>query len=314
MAICVQAKRTPGCDGPYTKTACAGCKKEQGKCQKTGKKLIPNCGGPFAPIICAYCKRLQDAGDLLDPEMARWLESLNLDTVPLEHVYPDSSPYTPAQIDNRYTKAGDNRIPSPWVKLGNLYMSLTVTGDDSWKALIDKLYGEGIRNFIVFTGRHGQMSGTIVEDLVLKTLGHAVPDETHLIQDKAKKSRIEAEYAKNPRGAIHITLCNVGTTPDTTMTRTKQLAQQCLSAGESVVILAWCYSLLSFYTTTAQADKATRYSDIVCYNLPISDIVSSKLGWAEVEYLKGWSREATSSDGAIDKGYVAWSHSAAVVM
>jgi len=83
-------------------------------------------------------------------------------------------------------------LECPWVQITNLYVSLTTTGDISWKSLADQLFGRGHLKLAVFSGRHGDMYGTLVTAHGLIRGPHI--DEAHVMEDRAMQVRVRATH------------------------------------------------------------------------------------------------------------------------
>lgn len=72
-------------------------------------------------------------------------------------VYP-SSQNTVKDEKEAWTLA-KNPTSSPWVKIGDLYVSLTETGDTSFEPIIDQNVTDEKYKFTIFSGRHGAETG-----------------------------------------------------------------------------------------------------------------------------------------------------------
>ena len=280
---------TPGCYGPYEMNSCDRCRAGEGKCLRNAASTT--CDGPLEVKRCGFCRSAKlavtkDTYGAFATDRAKrddWVTGLGLGGVAMEAIFPDTSPLTPAQIDQKYAAlAKQNRAGAcPWVKVGSVYMTVTTGNNTGWRDLITKhLQPAGLRSFSVFTGRHGVINGTLTSD-TSEIFCDKVPDANHLREDIVQKAALEGHFKGLARARQPVVrLFDVGTTAGTTMTRTQQLAQARMNMGDTV-IFAWCWSLLSAYKVTVSSDAARmREHDMaLAYNKPIRDIVEEKYGW-----------------------------------
>jgi hypothetical protein len=300
------ASRTTGCPGPYTEESCDTCAALEGeKCTRTppatGKdfktKQTLTCAGPFADppaYRCGPCKQIGKFGkpawltlvkDRTDKQ--GWKKTLK--KLQVKEVYDGDAcvDITPADIDNQYNvdlQAGKAYSWCPWVRIGNLYTTVTTGNDAGWRLLVQNHIqpdATAPRAISVFTGRHGNPEGTITKD-DRELFYDGVMDGNHYLQDILQKVVSEGHFASRPPSEQpRIKLWDVGTTAGTTMTRTQQLARERLDKGE-IVIFAWCWSLLSFYKVNVKEAAAfKRWHRDQAYNKPIKEIVADKYGWAK---------------------------------
>ncbi|CAM3824730.1 hypothetical protein [Parendozoicomonas haliclonae] len=125
--------------------------------------------------------------------------------------------------------------PVPWVKSGNLYLSLFETGDNSWKPIIINLANTQNRKlFTVLTGRHGSNMHFTKPDGQFTQ----VKDISHLRQDLQKKSQVMEQVPSD----VDIMILDV-TDPDfNSERRLRSCIRQHIQSGRTV-ILAWCFSI-----------------------------------------------------------------------
>jgi hypothetical protein len=157
----------------------------------------------------------------------------------------------------------------PWVKVGNLYMSVTFTGDTSWKAIAEANSGKKI---IVLTGRHGEQAGAAVgsDNIIVKGRTY---DKEHVAQDKEIKSKYFPD-----NGDIEIKdlwLYNSEHTVD----NLQVVMLSHLQKGD-VVVCAWCFSLFCLYSFSAEAApfQSAKHVELTVANndKKVSDIITEK--------------------------------------
>ncbi len=92
---------------------------------------------------------------------------------------------------------------SPWVKIGELYVTTTMTGETTWRPLIkDILYKQGQTRFTLFSGRHGDVPNCIdkvtratltTPELKDEKKWETFYDESHYLQDCVNTDQLEEE-------------------------------------------------------------------------------------------------------------------------
>jgi hypothetical protein len=280
------------------------------------------CKGPFSEKPCFLCKAREKS--LTNPKIRDgWMTSLNLSSVSWNEASPiagTSCVFSPAQIDRRHgqltvgggeTKERDAGRAGrcPWIQIGNLYATVTDTGEGSWQWLVTLLQDKAPTPLVVniFSGRHGNHEGTVIDDIRRHTLHRAyTQDPAHIPQDKLSVAKMRSELA---RSRTTIKLWDVGCTPGSTVNKTKRLAWECLDNGETV-IFAWCYSLLSFYYADEKTVGTATYK-IEHYNMPIKSIVGEKFAWAEVSALRTDAQKILNLK-MMKRSYQQWKNLAAV--
>ncbi|SMR76930.1 hypothetical protein SAMN05518671_1973 [Stenotrophomonas lactitubi] len=302
-------QRRNDCAGPYTVLACNSCRTQEVEgCESNARK--ESCKGPMhEPGRCSYCTRLaSDKARLFNKteldrqriDADRWRADLNL---PSSGKIFDglSCSYTTAGID-QYTqiKGGDY---CPWVRVGNLYVTVTTGNDQGWVDLIHSICAGGNTNadgnrkgVSVFTGRHGTTQGTIIQASDSGLFHDSLKDPRHVAEDIIKREHLRKELMPNKTGP-KVTIWDVGTTAGTSMKRTKRLSMERMRCGD-IVIWAWCWSLLSPYKAVHGSSDASYpvWEQGRPYNRPISEIVTESYGWAlRTEWTPGRQRPADVS-------------------
>jgi hypothetical protein len=188
----------------------------------------------------------------------------------------------------------------PWVQVGNLYLSVTITGNESWLPLLARLHQLGYKKFSVFSGRHGDVPNKV--DSEGTTQG--VFDEEHIKEDEYVKKKALEEF-KNIVIEIVDTRAGEKNQKQWLIENAKQRFQT-----NTPVIFAWCYSLFTmseFHRKIVGRElttpEMTAYSKAQSEELskPISEIVKTNFAWAmmgEDRYAHGPSgRENLSPSG-----------------
>ncbi len=134
----------------------------------------------------------------------------------------------------------------PWVQVGKLYLSLTITGEESWLPLIRLLRDQGQKNFVVFTGRHGDIPN-LVKKSTQETLG--VFDPKHKKEDEALRER-----ALDQMKDISIQLVDTSANKKNQTAWLRATSLEYLKQGRAV-IYAWCYSIFTMFEADAEASK-----------------------------------------------------------
>lgn len=132
----------------------------------------------------------------------------------------------------------------PWIDLGQLYVSTTITGEGSWLPLVRRLADQGHTKFRVFTGRHGDIPNVVHKD-TKQTVN--VFAEEHTEEDTAVcKAAKNAKDLKDKGVKIELVDTSKHAANQTQWLKTDSLKY--LKDGE-VVIYAWCYSLFTMHET-----------------------------------------------------------------
>ncbi len=139
----------------------------------------------------------------------------------------------------------------PWVEYGNIYLSVTETGEQSWMPIIYKRFTiHPETNFSIFSGTHGEANGYVINDQGLIDERHL--DAKHTTEDSGIKDKIIKEYTESqpPKTPPKIDVIDISQNlrkPDDLKAQVKAC-----SAGNNVAILAWCYSV----TALTKAENA----------------------------------------------------------
>jgi hypothetical protein len=126
------------------------------------------------------------------------------------------------------------------VEIGNLYLSVTIVGENSWLPLISLLSRRretlrvNSKNHVVFTGRHGDIPNIV--DSAGKTLG--VFDKGHFTEDEKVKRSAESQFG------VNITLVDAGQNERLQTEWLKKATRDAIFARNRV-IYAWCYGLFT---------------------------------------------------------------------
>jgi hypothetical protein len=169
---------------------------------------------------------------------------------------------------------------APWVEIGNLYVSVTITGDTSWLPLISRLCTAGGRKkFIVFTGRHGGVPNPV--DRIGRSL---VFDFEHFEQDEKIKSQALSKFSD-----ISIELIDTG---EHQLDQVKWLRDETakhIARGASV-IYSWCYGIFTMCEIPNDLGP---------------DVGASAEGWAKV-VASNMTHLSTKTIAQINQDYWHW--------
>jgi len=173
----------------------------------------------------------------------------------------------------------------PWLRVGNLYLSFTTTGNLSWPPVLMHLHGKGHRIFRVFSGRHGSAGGGFGLD---GTVSKGTTELSHFIEDKntslyLRTGRKEGLMKEENPGRnfigkdITLTVEDFGTA---TRDKVKFAATAYLNRGETV-IFAWCYSIASMYLYNAEKQDLETGSMQRIYSKTVEAVVRDKYRWVK---------------------------------
>jgi hypothetical protein len=163
----------------------------------------------------------------------------------------------------------------PWVKIGDVYASLTMTGDMSWNLIVREEHKSGRRKFAILTGRHGDW-GQVVDVKTGQFQG--IADDRHNGEDAGMCKTLRAQL-----GGLDIEAIDVGKPPYDTADALRKLVTQKLGAG-ATVILAWCYSICCMRelpdTFMARAPVKVKLSHMdLAKQMPVKNLVPSDFFW-----------------------------------
>ncbi len=182
----------------------------------------------------------------------------------------------------------------PWVQVGNLYLSVTITGNESWLPLLARLHQRGYKEFNVFSGRHGDVPNIV--DSEGTTQG--VFDEEHIKEDEYVKKKALEEF-KNITIEIVDTRAGEKDQKQWLIENATQRFQT-----NTPVIFAWCYSLFTmsefhrkFVGRNLTTPEMTAWTKAQSDELrkPISEIVKTNFTWA----MTGDDRYARRANGRV---------------
>ena len=116
-----------------------------------------------------------------------------------------------------------------------MYLSVTITGNESWLPLLARLHLGGYKKFSVFSGRHGDIPNKV--DSEGKTQG--VFDEKHIEEDSEVMKKAKSEFTD-----ITIELVDTRAGEKNQKQWLVENAKQRFQTN-TAVIFAWCYSLFT---------------------------------------------------------------------
>ncbi|REL27688.1 hypothetical protein DXX93_14735 [Thalassotalea euphylliae] len=159
----------------------------------------------------------------------------------------------------------------PWVKVGNLYMSICITGENSWVPLAKDLSAGS--KVVVFTGRHGEATGNPTNQFG-RIVDKLVYDIEHLKQDRKIVDGLKSQ-------GHNVELLDLYEANDKRTTeRLRELIRDKLDRG-NVVILAWCFSLFAMDQFKSEIAKTTTAQRIANTNFDktVKSIVFDRYSW-----------------------------------
>lgn len=142
-----------------------------------------------------------------------------------------------------------------WVKINQLYCSIEpITGND-WPQLIN-LRKNHSQRIVVYTGRHGDEIGC---DTLDGLLYENYKERIFVDEDVGTAVRVLSTFP-----GILFSIRDAGKAPYTDILTLRKHIQKDLAAGH-LVILAWCYSLLSMFELPVSMTSVLRNSYIEQY-------------------------------------------------
>ncbi|NOH78861.1 hypothetical protein F0231_03790 [Vibrio sp. RE86] len=147
-------------------------------------------------------------------------------------VVPRNDQRSPLKLmeDHILSSPDDPWTTCPWVKVGDLYLSVTQTGNSSWPTLVKHLNHGG--GYVVFSGRHGTQAGQAVDASTGQFNQKYVMERQFYLDDvKAAKqfgSKVEVLDVANFNTTEKLKTATIGKT-----------------GQGKVVIYAWCHSMFS---------------------------------------------------------------------
>ncbi len=128
----------------------------------------------------------------------------------------------------------------PWVKVGNLFATVTYSGNESWVPLVKYLREIGHDRFTIFGGRHGAPEG----DGVAMTTGRIANDEV-FVPEYHLENEMQAKKLGKTSAFSHqdcFRLIDVSKPLYRQIPYLRQMTLAELNEGRTV-IYAWCFSL-----------------------------------------------------------------------
>lgn len=202
-------------------------------------------------------------------------------TNPTKKLYHSESYDIAKEVSLALLNAGEVQPEDcPWVQVGNLYLSVTITGEESWLPLLAMLHQSGYRKFSVFSGRHGDIPNKVDS----KGTTQGVFDKKHIEEDEVMKQKALKEF-KNITIEIVDTRAGEKNQKQWLIKNAKQRFQ-----SNTPVIFAWCYSLFTmseFHRDTVELEL-TKPEELTAYSKAnseeisksISEIVKTNFDWA----------------------------------
>jgi len=181
---------------------------------------------------------------------------------------------SPLQVGTAFMNAVEgtprfrNPPDCPWVKVNNLYLSLTQTGRSSWPPLVKQLKPDG-RAVTVLSGRHGTQ------------IGQAVNNRNGVMHNNLFERALYTQdlEEKNSNGFNHVEVIDVGLEQYQTTKGLRTLATEKLTSGRTV-IFAWCHSLYAMTEYDGDAPQPVLLSHLdVSVNQSIASIVELGYKW-----------------------------------
>jgi hypothetical protein len=187
----------------------------------------------------------------------------------------------PTLIDN-HLQAPHVRVRAqdcPWVKIGNLYVSVSITGKESWSPLVDQLVHQGYTKFALFSGRHGDYFNYVDSTGEMQNVF-----ETDLFaQDNQKAAEAVAQFPSIKEFKV----IDTGQ-QKTGQTGWLQRMTWCYLRGEAgtggrgprAVIYAWCQGIYTMVEvpTSAQGPAAQSFGRLI-QTKSVSQLVKEYWSW-----------------------------------
>jgi hypothetical protein len=145
------------------------------------------------------------------------------------------------KIAKTYIDESDKSAPPqncPWVEIGCIFASITFTGESSWVSLLQLLRERGRKQFVIYTGRHGDIVNKVDKDR--KSFG--ILDHEHYVQDS---DYLECGILREKLPDVGIQLVDVSKWETDHTAKLKADTSQHFDRGVGI-IYAWCHSLFTF--------------------------------------------------------------------
>jgi len=187
---------------------------------------------------------------------------------------------SPSDIYN----SADLSTPSkcPWVKVGNLYLSVTPTGNTSWPPIVEDMKGIVTPKFTILTGRHGDQFGQKV-DLKTGVFSGEVAELKHFSEDKVEAKKLSDK-------GVDIEVIDVGNPAKNynTVVKLKELTE--IKLNDRIVIYAWCFSIYSMkeYPKNGPLDPYYKLPEKVllskmtlAWKTSVASLITEGFSWAK---------------------------------
>jgi len=183
----------------------------------------------------------------------------------------DSSSSVRQYADTFFSGSSFEAEDVPWVRLGGLYMSICITGENSWVPIAKDLSKD--RSVAVFTGRHGEATGNPVNQFN-KIVEKLVYDINHLKEDRKIVDGLRSQGFNVQ--LVDLYEANSARTTD----RLRELILSRLKKGDAV-ILAWCFSFFAMDQFDAAMAKTKAAEDVANFNFDkkVSGMVFDRYNW-----------------------------------
>jgi hypothetical protein len=193
----------------------------------------------------------------------------------MANIIASGSIQSPQAIYNANNYASERNCP--WVQIGNLFVSLTFTGNKSWKPVVEHEYELGYREFTILSGRHGDQYRQLVQ-FSTGEFGPGVAERKHYTQYLAEKDDLDERLDD-----LHLQVIDVGRPPHNTLKPLKALALSELNARRTV-IFAWCFSIFSMMEHPENPylpvpDKVLASYMLRAFSTPVAALVKEGFSW-----------------------------------
>ena len=189
---------------------------------------------------------------------------------PIE-IIPGSDPRSLAQLQKLYPHDPPSSATTcAWVQIKSLYVSVVPTSLASWPGLLESKGAS--QRVVVYTGRHG---GTIGSKTAADVLYDSYVEKRFVEEDVRT---VIGTLAARPDCLFSVR--DAGKPPFNDVLALRQSIANDLQAGH-LIILAWCYSLLSMFEMPADVPRMVQRSYAERYRqMSIDALVRDGYHWA----------------------------------
>ena len=188
----------------------------------------------------------------------------------MDIIFHDDTKSAESHGDALFSKGNITDGDVPWVKVGNLFMSICITGENSWGPLTKGLPRD--QKVIVFTGRHGEATGN-----PLGESGTFITKRVYDIEHKKEDAKIVKKLQTEGFNVDMIDLFEANKARTTANLRELIRAQL---DSKHAVVLAWCFSLFAMDEFDASiSPKAAQVQAEKNYKKSIIGIVAENFSW-----------------------------------